>query len=282
MHKKKTNKPSMISLSIVFIICIVILYFISEQPSNDRDWANDQAVLPYVELTDTQATFRNIRDFTYRSTDDYDPSYYDRTYDLDTITSVDYVVVPFGTIGAAHTLLSFGFENGEHLAVSVEIRKEKGEEFSAWKGLLRQFEIMYVVASEEDVIKLRTHYRDNDVYLYPSAGSPETHKKLLLDIIARINELKDEPIFYNTITNTCTTNIVYHINKISDTKIPWDIRLLLPENSDVLARDLGLIDVDPSLSVEEMREAYYISTVARENTTLPFSQAIRTREAYIK
>ena len=107
---------------------------------------------------------RNIRNTTYRSTTDYTPAYYDKTFDLDKLTSVWYIVEPFSNWkGAAHTFLSFGFEDDEYLAISVEIRKEEGEGFSAFKGLFKQYEVIYVIADERDVITVRTNHRRDDV-----------------------------------------------------------------------------------------------------------------------
>lgn len=264
---------------VIILILLSLGYLATLKPSNDRDWSLDQDTLPYVEVDGDIATFYNVRNFNYRSEFDYDRNYDIRSYDLNKITSLDYIVVPFGSIGAAHTFLSFGFEDGQQLAVSIEIRKEKGESFSGIKGIFKQFELMYIVADETDVIRLRTNFRNNDVYLYPAVGKPETHKLLLLDIIRRINELKDTPEFYSTITNNCTTNIADHVNITSDVKIHWNLNLFLPKNSDRFARDIGLLNVDPNLSIEEMRAKYYISDKAKNAPEdASFEKAIRGLE----
>lgn len=170
---------------------------------------------------------------------------------MQSVSSVDYIVEPFETIGAAHTVTSFGFKSGEYEAVSVEIRKETGESFSPLKGLLRNYQLMYVIADEKDVIKLRTNYKKDDAYLYPVETSSENMRKLFVDVFARVNKMKIEPEFCNTLTNTCTTHIARHISNVSPNGIPWDVRLLLPKNSDALAYELGLID--NSLPLETLR-----------------------------
>ena len=125
-------------------------------------------------------TVRNIRDCRWRSSDDFTVSYYDRTFDLDELRSVDFIVVPFNeTPSLGHTMLSFGFTDGEHLAVSVEIRKERGQKFSAIGGFFRQYELIYVVASERDVIQKRVTCDLSDVYLYRSTATPEQAKGIV-------------------------------------------------------------------------------------------------------
>ena len=258
---------------LVFVGVLSIVYF-GSIPSNDRDWSNDQALLPYASFDGDIVELFNIRNFSYTSTTDYEIKYYNQTYNLNEITSVDYIVEPFEGIGAAHTFISFGFKSGEYVAVSVEIRKEKGESFSPLKGLLRNYELMYVIADEKDVIKLRTNYRKDDVYLYPVETSNENMRKLFVDILTRVNKLKDEPEFYNTLTNTCTTNIASHINNISPSRIPWDLRLLLPKNSDELAYELGLISND--VPITELREKHKINALAEIHADDPdFSHLIR-------
>lgn len=258
----------------LFLILLFGLWHFSKTPSNDREWALDQQVLPYAELTGDEITVYNIRNFSYESTSEYTPDYYDKTFNLSELTSVDYIVEPFGNIGAAHTFVSFGFSNGDHLAISVEIRKKVSDEFSPLRGLLRSYEIMYVIADERDVIKLRTNHRQNDVYLYPVNTSQANMQKLFVDMLTRANGLKKQSEFYNTLTNNCTTNIARHINQISPDRIPWDIRLLLPENSDVLAYELGLLD--DSVPLEELRERHRVNEKAKRYAdALDFSKLIR-------
>lgn len=258
----------------LFLVLLFGLWYFSKTPSNDRSWALDQQVLPHAEFSGDEVTVFNIRNFTYQSVSEYTPNYYDRTFNLNDIQSVDYIVEPFGSIGAAHTFVSFGFSSGDHLAISVEIRKEIGESFSAIKGLLRNYELMYVIADEQDVVKLRTNYRKDDVYLYPVETTRENMQRLFLDMLSRANSLKAQPEFYNTLTNTCTTNIADHINDITPSRVPWDLRLLFPKNSDELAYELGLID--NSIPLEELRKQHQINGKAEQYADSPdFSKLIR-------
>jgi hypothetical protein len=261
-------------LAVLILVVLFGAWYFSRTPSNERVWALDQQVLPYAEFDGDKVSVFNIRNFTYESVKEYTPAYYDKTFNVNDLQSLDYIVEPFGNMGAAHTFLSFGFENGDYLAISVEIRKEVGETFSPLKGLLRSYELMYVVADERDVVQLRTNYRKNNVYLYPVIASTDSIRLLFVDMLTRANALRERPEFYNTLTNTCTTNIAKHVNDISPKQIPWDLRLLMPENSDALAYELGLID--NSIPLEDLRKQHLITGKAEMySTSENFSELIR-------
>lgn len=247
---------------LILITLITILFTIvhfSTNPSNNRNWNGDQTILATAEIKDNLVSIRNIRHFTYASTTSYTPNYYDKTFDLNKLKKVWYVVEPFSGIpGSAHTFLSFEFEGDQFLSISVEIRKEKGEAYHPVEGLFNKYELMYVIADERDVIKLRSNYRKDLVYLYPAKATTAKARELFLSMINRANELNQHPEFYNTVTNTCTTNIVSHINKVTPKRVPFfNLRVLLPANSDKLAYELGLIDTE--LSFDEARKRYFIN-----------------------
>jgi hypothetical protein len=247
------------------------------EPSNDRNWTPDQAVLPFVEFHGNQVTVRNIRNCDYHTADDYDVRHYDKTFDLDQLTSVDFIVVPFNDMpGIAHTMLSFGFEGRDYLGVSVEIRKEQGESYGPVKGFLRQYELMYVLADERDLILKQSMHFLCDVYVYRSSATPQQCRELLLDVFGRVNKLREEPEFYHTLTNNCTTNIRNHVNRLAPDRVPYDYRVLLPAHSDRLAFDLGLLERRGSF--EETKAAAKVNFLAYLNESSPeFSQHIRLR-----
>jgi len=244
-------------------------------PSHTRDWQPSHAVLPTAEFEGNQVHVRNIRNSYYFSEDVYTPRYYDRTFDLDRLKTVDFVVVPFNEAPSlAHTMLAFGFDDEEYLGVSVEARLEKGETYSPVRGALRQFELMYVVADERDLIQLRTEHRNADVYVYRTQVTPEQARALFVDMMQRVNQIAQQPEFYDTLTNNCTTNIVRHVNRVRPGRIPFDIGVLLSGHSDRLAYDLGLID--RSRPFEEVRAAARVNDLARRYKDNPrFSQLIR-------
>jgi hypothetical protein len=245
------------------------------RPSNDRDWSPDQDTLSSARIEGDLVHIHNIRNFTYASTASYTPNYYDKTFDLSKLVRAYYIVEPFsGYVGAAHTFLSFEFENDEFVAISIEIRKEQGEIFSAPKALFNQYELMYVIADERDAVKLRSNYRKDNVYVYPVRAEQEKVRELFLDMISRTNKIAAEPEFYNTLFNTCTTNIVAHVNKITDKRVPFSYKILFPEYSDELALDLGLIDTD--LPLAQAREKFLINGRALRYADAPdFSRKIR-------
>lgn len=244
-------------------------------PSNDRDWIVEHKVLASAEMKGEQVTIHNIRDaefFTYR---DCLVDYYDKTFAISDVQSVDFVVVPFNEQRAlAHTMLSFGFADGDRLGVSVEVRLERGEEYHPATGLLGQFELIYVVASEKDLIRVRTEHRQCDVYAYRSTATPQQSQQLLIDMLRRVNQLRDKPELYDSISNNCTTNIVQHINRLVPGKVPQDYRVLLPGFSDQLAYDLKLIDT--SLPFEEVKRRARVNDLVHKYRDDPnFSARIR-------
>jgi hypothetical protein len=262
--------------SLVLIGLTVFVISLITKPSNDREWNTDQALLPYATIAGDMVTVNNIRNFTYASTTSYVPDYYDKTFDLNTLKRVWYIVEPFrGVPGSAHTFLSFEFEGNEFISISVEIRKEKNESFNPFVGLFSQYELTYVIADERDVIKLRTNHRKDIVYLYPAKVTQEKRKELFLSMIRRANTLKDSPEFYNTVTNNCTTNIVKHINEITPNRMSsFNYQAIFPEYSDRLAYGLGLIDTD--LPFEKIRGHYQINEQATKYGDDPdFSIKIR-------
>ena len=256
-------------LLIPFVICAV------RQPSNDRDWAVDQSVLPRASIQGEQATIRNVRNFRYQSEGVYTASWYDATYDLRELDSIWFLVEPFGGWdGAAHTFVSFGFRDGRYLSVSVEIRKEKGERFSALRGLVDEYELMYVIGDERDLVMLRSNFRRDDVYLYPVRATHAQMRRMFVEMIERAEGLARQPEFYNTLTNTCTTNLVGHVNAIVPGRIPLRPGVLFPGYSDRLAWDLGLIDT--ALTFAQARQHFRINERARRFAADPaFSARIR-------
>ena len=155
------------------VFTALVAWWSSIAPSNDRDWKPEVAVLPYATLEGDQVTVHNIRNFDYRSETDFTPRYYDKTFDLRQLDSVDLIASYWAGPAIAHIFLSFGFGENDHLAVSIERRDERGEGYSTIKGLFKQFELFYVVADERDVIRVRTNYRRDppeDVYVFRLQG----------------------------------------------------------------------------------------------------------------
>lgn len=226
---------------------VLAAFLTGVRPSNDRDWSPDQAMLPWAEVDGDLVTVHNIRSCVYRSVSDFDVRYRGDTFDMRGLTRAWFVVEPLpGVPGGAHTFLTFGWEDGRHLAVSVEVRRERGETFHPLRGLYRRYELMYVVGDEEDLIGLRARHRGHSVYLYPVVSSPTRVRMMFLHMLDRCNALRDRPEFYHTILNNCTTAVLRHANRVSSVRVPWTLPVVLPRGSDELAAKLGLIEWDGS------------------------------------
>ncbi|NJN05246.1 MAG: DUF4105 domain-containing protein, partial [Rhodobacteraceae bacterium] len=252
---------------------IVLVWWLTLQPSNDRDWQPDMAVLPYAEIEGDKVTLRNIRNCDYRSETDFDVRHYDKTFDLGKIRTVDLYMVYWGAPYMAHTMMSFGFEGGDYVCFSIETRKENGEGYSAVKGLFRQFELSYIVADERDVVRLRTNYRQvQDVHLYRLRGSPEQARDFFLDYVHGINRLHRSPEWYNALTENCTTGI--RMQRAVADRMPLDWRMLANGYGNELLHERGMIDT--SLPVAELKERCHINARGRAaDQAADFSLQIR-------
>jgi hypothetical protein len=209
-------------------------------PSNNRDWSPDMAALPRAEVNGDSVTVRNIRHCDYRSVDDYNVRHFDATYDLGGLRTVDIFLCGRGSGPIGHTMMSFGFDDGRYLCFSVEIRKEKGERYSAVRGLFKQYELMYVVADERDVVRLRTNYRGEDVYCYRLKADRDLIRAVLLDYLQCVNDIRGRPRWYNTVTRNCTTSIRRHFLPYVR-ESPWDWRILANGYLDELLYERGAV-----------------------------------------
>lgn len=251
------------------------------RPSHDRDWVPEQSRMPVATVDGGTLRIADVRNARYRSTREFDLRWEHREYDLGALESAWFLVEPFADWrGPAHTFVSFGFRDGRHLAISAEVRKEVGEDYSPLAGLFRRYELMLVVGDERDLIGLRAAHRRDAVHLYRLNASPAQARALLIALLDRANELAERPAFYNTLTANCTTAIVDAVDALAPGVIPFSWRTRLPGYSDDLAFDLGLIDTD--LARGRYREAHRIDGLARDAEVAglegpAYSAAIRAR-----
>lgn len=190
------------------LFALPLACFFLMRPSHDRAWQPDVARLPYAEIAGDKVVLHNVRVCDYISETNYSVHYQTRTYDLSQLKSADILFSDWGLNFIAHTMLSFGFEGGEYLCVSIETRKEIGEEYSALKGFFRQYELIYIAADERDVVRLRTNFRaGEDVYLYRlRVMSSGQLRAGFLDYLNRMNGLRDRAEWYNALTDNCMTS----------------------------------------------------------------------------
>lgn len=253
---------------------LVLAWYFSIPSSNSRDWQPDVSLLPWSEIRGDIVTVHNIRNCDYRSETDYTCRYYDKTFDLRNLKSVDMFLVHWGSPHIAHPIMSFGFGNDGYLAFSIETRKEKGEEYSAIRGFFRQYELTYVVADERDVIRLRTNYRKEDVHLYSLKGKLDTARHILLDYLAEVNRLHDRPRWYNALTTNCTTAIRSHAVPYSRNSL-LDWRIIINGTMDEMLYEMG--SLEQTLPFAELKRRSYINPAAQAADHDPdFSRRIRT------
>jgi hypothetical protein len=255
----------------------LLVWFFSLEPSNERNWQTDVAVLPYATVEGDSVTVHNIRNFSYRSETDYTPAYYDKRFELAKLEGVDVVAVYWMGPAIAHVFLSFAFEGGDHLAISIETRKEKNEAYSTLKGFFRQYELYYVVADERDVIRLRTNYRHNppeDVYVYRAAAPIENGRRLFMQYIKRINSLKSEPKFYNTLTSNCTTTIWMNTH-VNQSHIPFSWKILASGYLPEYMYEQGRLDAQGRSFSVLQRNAHVNARAQAADADINFSRRIR-------
>ena len=255
----------------------LIVLWTSLEPTNDRDWHTEVALLPYATISADQVTVHNIRNFDYRSEDDYTVGYYDKTFDLRRLQSVDIVTSYWMGPAIAHVFVSFGFEDDSYLAISIEVRKPKGEVYSTLKGFFRQYELIYVAADERDVIRLRTNYRRNppeQVYIYRTKASNEAGRRLFMEYMNRLNALRTKPEFYNTLTTNCTT-VIWMNDHVNPSRVPLNWKIVVSGYAPEYLYQEGRLE-DMGLSFAELQRRDYVNDRARAaDSAANFSTRIR-------
>jgi hypothetical protein len=255
------------------MFALVVAWWIAIPPSHDREWRAEVAVMPRAFIDGDRVRMTGVRNFEYRSRNDFTERYEEREFLLSDVAGIDFYVSYWREGLVGHTYLSFMFYSTPPLSVSIETRPEKGEGFQPIASLFKQFELIYVVGDERDIVGVRTNHRGETTYLYRLNTPAENARQLLLIYLKRINELADRPEFYHLFSNSCTINIVRYANA-AGRQGSFDIRHLFN----------GLIDgylyhsgrVDTSLPFDELRRKSLINEVAQAAEGAPdFSERIR-------
>jgi len=261
------------ALAFAALALLVLGWWSSLTPSNSRDWQPDVSHEPTAEIQGDLVTVKNVRNFAYRSETDFDEHWEERRFDLAKLEGLDIFFSFWGSPTIAHTIMSWSFSDGQHLAVSIETRKEKGEEYSAFAGFFRQYELIYVAADERDVVKLRTNLRNEDVYVYRLRPTKPNARAFLVDYLEAMNELAREPGWYNALTTNCTTTIRQRVMHAGG-NVPLSWKLLANGYLPELLYERG--SFDHSLPFPELRAASHINERARAaGPNDDFSAAIR-------
>jgi hypothetical protein len=252
---------------------LLFVWWSTIRPSNDRPWQPDVARPPSGDVDGDRLTLHNVRDFDYRSETDFTEHWDTRTYDLAKLDRLDFFMSYWGSPSIAHTIVSWAFTDGQHLAVSIETRKEVGETYSPVAGFFRQYELYYVAADERDVIRLRTNYRGEHVYLYPLRTPRDRVRRSLLQYVAAMNRLAATPEFYNAGTGNCTTTIRTNMEHIG-ASMPFDWRYFVNGYLNELLYEKNVVDT--SRPLDEFTKASLIDERAKAADQDPdFSRRIR-------
>lgn len=253
--------------------CAVLLWWHALQPSNERAWADDVARTATGEVHGGTVTLSGVRNFDWRTNDDFTPRWETRSYELEKVESLDLITSYWSGTAIAHVLISFGFSDGQHLAFSVEIRRERGEKFNEIGGFFKEFELSIIAADERDIIRVRTNVRGEDDYLYRVRLPRADIRALFLAYIQQMNDLARTPRFYNTITVNCTT-LVYHMVERIVGRLPFGYGLVLSGYLPGYVYSLG--GLDTRYTLQQLRTLGRITERARAaDRSEEFSREIR-------
>jgi hypothetical protein len=258
------------------LFALLLLCWCSIKPSNARDWAPENAKLAYATIDGDNITLHNIRNFDYRSETDFTPAYYDRTFDLRQLNAVDVFTVYWMGPAIAHVFVSFGFTDGKHVAISIEARKERTQQYSSIAGFFRQYQLYYLVADERDVVRVRSNYRRDppeQVYLYRVLASPDSIRQVFLEYLHKLNGLRERPEWYNSLTDNCTSNIWLNA-RVNPRALPYSWKVLLSGYVPQYLYEHGILD--NSIPFAELQQRAAINALAQAADRAPdFSQRIR-------
>jgi hypothetical protein len=259
----------------IFVVLFagVLIWWLTLSPTNDGDWQPDVAEKAWADIQGDEVTLHNVRNCDYRTQTDYTPHWETRTVRISQITGIDLAVNYWGSPWIAHPIVSFQFADAPPLCFSIETRKKLGQTYSTIGGLYRQYELIYIAADERDVIRVRTNYRNEDVYLYRTTISPAHGRERFLEYIHSLNALRNKPRWYNAITTNCTTSI--RTQHPPNERLPWDWRILLNGKGDELMYERHLI-VTGGLPFAELKTRSLINDRAKSADASPdFSKLIR-------
>ena len=243
------------------VFLIAVISFFSLEPRNDRVWQDETDKIIQFQFVDGKVEIENVRNFIWRTDTDYDTHWETRRYDIEKLNSVDLIVSHFMQGPVAHVFISFGFDDGEQLAFSLEVRQEKDEGFSTIGGFFRQYELAMVVGDENDLIYARSNARDEDVYIYPIKMNKTEIQMLFLEYINKANRLNHKPVWYNTYVSNCTT-ILFDLMEHAVGEIPRDYRVTLPGLIPNYLYDKKVLD--NSITLDQWKEKAHINAKIKD------------------
>jgi Domain of unknown function (DUF4105) len=257
---------------------LVLAWWLTLKPSNDRNWQADVAQTAWAELNGDTVMIHNFRDCDYREEFCYTCKWETKTVRLSELRGVDVAFIRWGLPMIAHMIVSFRFAGDDYVAVSIEMRKQAGQSYSSIRGFFRQYTLIYIFADERDLIRLRTNFRkDEEVYLYRTTADQNYSRKLFLQYLKRANELHQRAEWYNAVTSNCTTSVFAEMLAIGP--LPpgisrLDPRILFSGGADEMLHSAGYLE--GNLPFAQLRQHAHINEAARATGNAPdFSRAIR-------
>jgi hypothetical protein len=257
------------------VFVLLLIWFFSLRPSNDRVWAPEVAVLATATVNGHFVEIKNVRNFDYRTETDFTPRYYDKTYDLDKLQSVDLVLSTWGIPGVAHVLVSFGFSDDQYVCFTIEMRPEKDEVRSMVQSFFRKYELIYLVSDERDVIRLRTNYRQphEQVHIYRTRLPVEHQRDLFLSYVSKVDQLSRKPEWYNALQDNCTTGVLDR-TKTYKGRARYNWKILAAGYVAEYAYDIGMLD--RRIPFSELTQRAAVNAKAEAADQAPdFSRRIR-------
>jgi hypothetical protein len=265
------------TLAAFFVVfALLVAWWLTWPAGNQRPWLPEVAEVPWATRDGETITIHNVRNFEYRTETDFAPRWETRRYDLRELDSGDLIAVYWAGKAIAHIMLSFGFAGRDYVAMSIETRKERGEGYSAIAGFFKQYELVYIVGDERDLIGVRTTFRrpQEDVYVYRLHVPLENLRRVFLDYIRTMNAMREHPVFYNTLTTNCTTGVRMHAG-VNPNRPPWSWKVLLPGYVPEYVYDLGRLD--KSVPFAQLEKRSWVNARAHAAGRDPdFSRRIRT------
>jgi hypothetical protein len=262
---------------------VAVWFFVFVTPYPNEAWIPQHNRTPVVTFAGDKVRVKNVRNFTWRTPTDFTPDYEERVYDLNALNSMYFLKSPiFDMRAVAHVWVSFGFSDGQHVCISVEARGVKERPFGLFRSMFRQFQLIYVVGAERDVIGLRAVARQAEVRMYPVNMTDERKRAIFVDMLKRADRLGEHPEFYNLFANNCMNNITYHVCRLGGRYLPGHLALLLTGFSDRAAYAYGFIGTE-GLPFEKAREAFRIDQwMQTQELSLDEDFSTRLREALAK